>query len=228
MVLILKKLPFYCERYSESESRSVVSDSLRPHGLYSPRNSPGQNTGVGSPSFLHWIFPTQGSNPGFLHCRWILYHLSHQGSPQNRLRFLYHTIPGSPVCFWFCVVCLDPARGHGIPYVLWQMDLTLYWRQIGGFCLSSGPWFVPGCSLNQRWVTYLFLFPVGSAFWESDFRRQRPQQTRTCFSNSSFDVLICSPRTADDLASPPPPKLASLQVRIQCPLRLLQPSQLLQ
>ena len=27
------------------------------------------------------IFPTQGSNPGFLHCRWILYHLSHQGSP---------------------------------------------------------------------------------------------------------------------------------------------------
>ena len=35
-------------RYSESESRPVVSDSLRPHKLYSPWNSPGQNTGVGN------------------------------------------------------------------------------------------------------------------------------------------------------------------------------------
>ena len=66
---------------SESESRSVVSDSLRPHGLYSPWNSPGQNTGVGSLSLLQGIFPTQGSNPNLLHCRQILYRLSHQGSP---------------------------------------------------------------------------------------------------------------------------------------------------
>ena len=44
----------------KSESHSVVSDSLRPHGLYSPWNSPGQNTGVGSCSLLQWIFPTQG------------------------------------------------------------------------------------------------------------------------------------------------------------------------
>ena len=60
---------------NESESRSVVSDSLRP-------NSPGQNTGVGSPSLLQGIFPTQGSNPGLLHCRQILYQLSHKGSPR--------------------------------------------------------------------------------------------------------------------------------------------------
>ena len=49
---------------SECESRSVVSDSLWPHGLYSPWNSPGQNTGVGSLSLLQGIFPAQGSNPG--------------------------------------------------------------------------------------------------------------------------------------------------------------------
>ena len=49
---------------SESESYSVVSDSLRPHGLYSPWNSPGQNTGVGSLSLLQRIFPTQGLNSG--------------------------------------------------------------------------------------------------------------------------------------------------------------------
>ena len=66
-----------------SESRSVVSDSLRPHGLYSPWNSPGQDTRVGSRSLLQGIFPTQGSNPGLPHCRRILYQLSHQGSPNT-------------------------------------------------------------------------------------------------------------------------------------------------
>ena len=48
--------------------------------LYSPWNSPGQNAGVGSLSLLQGIFPTQGSNPGLPHCRWILYQLSHKGS----------------------------------------------------------------------------------------------------------------------------------------------------
>ena len=66
----------------ESESRLVLSDSLWPHGLYSPWNSPGQNTGVDSPSLLQRIFPTQGSNPGLPHGRQILYQLSHQGSPR--------------------------------------------------------------------------------------------------------------------------------------------------
>ena len=44
-----------------------------------PRTSPGQNTEVGSFSLLQGIFPTQGSNPGLLHYRQILYPLSHQG-----------------------------------------------------------------------------------------------------------------------------------------------------
>ena len=43
-------------------------------------NSPGQNTGVHSRSLLQGTFPTQGSNPRLLHCRWILYQLSHKGS----------------------------------------------------------------------------------------------------------------------------------------------------
>ena len=67
---------------SESDSHAVVSNSLRPHGLYSPWNSPGQNTGVGSLSLLQGIFPTQGSNPGLPYCRWSLYQLSHKGSPR--------------------------------------------------------------------------------------------------------------------------------------------------
>ena len=64
----------------ESESLSITLDSLQPHGLC-PWNSPGQNTGVGSLSLLQGIFPTQRLNPGLLHCRQILYQLSHQESP---------------------------------------------------------------------------------------------------------------------------------------------------
>ena len=55
---------------------------LWPHELYSSWNSPGQNTGVSSLSFLQRVFPTQGSKPGLLHCRWILYQLSQKGSPR--------------------------------------------------------------------------------------------------------------------------------------------------
>ena len=105
---------------SKNESCSVMSDSLRPYGLYSPWDSPGKNTGmdrlsllqgdlpnpgieprsptlqvdslpaesqgkpkntgVGSLSLLQGIFPTQELNWSLLHCRWILYQLSHQGS----------------------------------------------------------------------------------------------------------------------------------------------------
>ena len=64
----------------ESESRSVVFNSLGPHGLYNPWNSLGPNCGVGT--LLQGIFPTHGLNPGLLHCRQILYQLSHKGSPR--------------------------------------------------------------------------------------------------------------------------------------------------
>ena len=43
-------------------------------------DSPGKNTGVSCHALLQGIFPTQESNPGLPHCRWILYHLSHQRS----------------------------------------------------------------------------------------------------------------------------------------------------
>ena len=75
-----------------SESRSVESDSLRPYGLYSPWNSPRQNTGVGSISLFQGIFPTQGLNPGLLHCRQILYQLSHvnQTVKENVIIIVHH------------------------------------------------------------------------------------------------------------------------------------------
>ena len=54
-----------------------------PPGSSVQGDSPGKNTGVGCHALLQGIFPIQGSNPGLPHCRWILYCLSHQGSPRK-------------------------------------------------------------------------------------------------------------------------------------------------
>ena len=78
-----------------SVSCSVMSDSLRPHGLWPTRllcpwDSPGKNTGVGCHSLLQGIFLTQGLNLGLPHCRQILYHLSHQRGPIGSLLQFQH------------------------------------------------------------------------------------------------------------------------------------------
>ena len=109
----------------ESESRSVVFDSLWPHGLYSPWNSPGQNTGVGSLSLLQGIFPTQGWNPGLQHCRWILYQLSHQKSPTILEWVAYSFSRGS---FW-------PRNGTGVS------------------CIAGG--FFTGWAIRDEWMWLL-------------------------------------------------------------------------
>ena len=119
----------------ESESHSVVSDSLWPHGLYSPWNSPGQNTGVGSLSLLQGIFPTQGLNPGLLHCRWILYQLSPQGSPRILEWVAY---PFSSTSSWLRnqtrVSCIAGIfftnwairEGTGSSYQIWSWSACLW------------------------------------------------------------------------------------------------------
>ena len=65
-------------------SHLILCDSMHcsPPGSSVHGDSPGKNTGVGCHALLQGIFPSQGSNPGLLHCRQILYHLSHQGSPR--------------------------------------------------------------------------------------------------------------------------------------------------
>ena len=78
--------------YFQSESCSVMSDSLWPHGqnpMLCPWDSPGKNTRVGCHFLLQGIFLTQGSNPGLPHFRQILYHLGHQGSPKSGSKFTF-------------------------------------------------------------------------------------------------------------------------------------------
>ena len=88
-----------------SESLSAVQLFATPWTIQS-MNSPGQNAGMGSCSLLPGIFPTQWSNPGlpvlqvdiFFFCRWILYQLSHKGSPKLPLK---RVNPHYTLCFKF-------------------------------------------------------------------------------------------------------------------------------
>ena len=103
----------------ESESHSFMFDSLQPHGLYSPWNSPGQNIAVGSLSLLQGIFPTQGSNPGLPHCRRILYRLSPKGSPRILAWVAYPFSSGSSwPRNWIGVSCI--AGGFFTNWAMWS------------------------------------------------------------------------------------------------------------
>ena len=80
--LVIQLCPTLCNPMGCSPPGSSV------HG-----DSPGKNTGVGCHALLQGIFPNQGWNPGLPHCRWILYCLSHQGSPRT-LEWLSYPSPG--------------------------------------------------------------------------------------------------------------------------------------
>ena len=85
--LALHKWKFKCTCWS-----AILTGSLK--WLYTAWNCPGQNTGMGSCSLLHGIFLTQGSNPGLLHGRWILYQLSYQWSLRPSMDFYKYYILG--------------------------------------------------------------------------------------------------------------------------------------
>ena len=95
-------------------SCSVMSDSLGPHGLYSPPDSsvhgdsPGKNTEVGC-CVLQGIFPTQGWNPGLPYCKRTLYHLSYQGSLKYSLCNSYLFEVGDVYFFFFIIIRINRA-----------------------------------------------------------------------------------------------------------------------
>ena len=110
-----------------------MSDSLWPHGLYSPWNSPGQNTGVGNLCLLQGIFPTQESNWGLLHCRWILYQLSYQGSPSTLLTH------------YLCV----NLKVHNMVY-----EFKFYWGSYWGQSLGDSS---RNCSKEEGRIQYIYM-----------------------------------------------------------------------
>ena len=117
-----------------SESRSIVSDSVRPRGLYSPRNSLGQNIGVGS--LLQGIFPAQGSNPGLPHCRRILYQLDTEGG----CYFLFQGL--------FPIQGLNP---HHLHLLHWQADSLTAEPQGRPMCLRGNNCFQSQIYVSNYW-----------------------------------------------------------------------------
>ena len=109
--------------WSESQSCPTLCNPM-DHTLCG--NSPGQNTGVDSLSLLQGIFPTQGSNRGLLHCRRILYHLSHKPSPRilKWVAYPFSSRSSQPNCqSWR--TCLMFSRGLYLRFSL--MKLRIPW-----------------------------------------------------------------------------------------------------
>ena len=132
-----------------------MSDSLQPHGLYSPWNSPGQNTGMGSLSLLWGIFPTQGSKPGFLHYRQILYPPNHKGSPRILEWVAYPFSRGSSRLRNRTGVSYTAGRF----FTNWAMREPLYCVRVkwvnpsachGSSCTSAQQWQLP--SYRHLWI----------------------------------------------------------------------------
>ena len=136
--------PLSPESEHESESRSVMSTSLQPHGLYSSWNFPGQNTGVGSLSLLQGIIPTQELNGGLPHYRRILYQLSYQGSPELSPEVCSHlcpvsqcyylTISSSVIPFFSCLQSFPASKSFSS-----ELALRIKWPKYWSFIFSISP-----------------------------------------------------------------------------------------
>ena len=131
---------------------SHVSDSLWPHGLYSPWNSPGQNTVVGSLFLLQGIFPTQGSNPFLLNCRLILYQLSQNGS--------------SRILEW---VAYPSSRGSSWPRNQTGVSCTAGWF-FTNWAIREDPIFPIASPSNKKAYT---------TFLDSTIRGQKEEQSHS-------------------------------------------------
>ena len=123
-------------------TRSVMSDSLQPHGLYPTRflrpwDSPGKNTGVGCHLLFQGIFPTQGSNLDLPHCRQTLYPLSHQGSPcilQEHSSFF--TNLKYKIIQTYSQILTTPT--HMLSLILFAILVAKYCKQLPGIHFFSG------------------------------------------------------------------------------------------
>ena len=107
-----------------------------------------KNTRVGCNALLQGIFPTQGSNPGLPHCRPILYHLSHQGSPNCIIHscklalLLDHKFVNAVLVVQLCPILYNPMDcsppGSSIHGIL--QARILKWVAMLSSKGSSQPW----------------------------------------------------------------------------------------
>ena len=157
---------------SESESHLVVSDSLWPHGLYS---LPGSSVhGIIQARILEWvaityskgIFPTQGSNPGPLHYRWILFHLSHQGSPRTLEWVAYpfsRDLPAKNQTGISCIAEGFPTR-RSIRKALTIVKFSCQSGRLGNLYKNYKHFFISSSPQNKKSVANLIDVGMGGRF----------------------------------------------------------------
>ena len=156
---------------SESKSLSVMSDSLRPHGL-SPWNSPGQNTGVGSLSLLQGICPTQELNWDLLHCRRIL-----ECSDYRTVALISHT---SEVMLKILQARLQQNLNRDVP------DVQAGFRKARGIRdqIANICWIIKRAREFQKnicIIDYTKVFVWITTNYEKFFKRWEYQTTRPAF-----------------------------------------------
>ena len=150
-----------------SVSCLVVPDSLLHHGLQPTRllcpwDFPGKDTGVGCHFLLQGIFPTQGSNPGLLHCRQILYQLSFKGSPIPHcseihiLSSYYYKLDHPKINTLFLFLSLSRFELYPMPLNFFDLDLIRSFFFYGFLFYISSSWGLLGNSLTLSFPSPLF------------------------------------------------------------------------
>ena len=123
--------------------------TIAHHGILCPCNFPGKNTRVGCHFLLQEILPTQGLNPGLLHCRQMLYHLSLQGTLCIPMQSIDWDFPGGPVVKTPRFHC----RGHRLDPWLGNWDPTCCTAAIIIIKCSRSPLYEKR-HLEERWQEY--------------------------------------------------------------------------
>ena len=177
--------------------------------LLCPWNSPGKNTRVGCHSLLQGIFPTQVSNPGLLHCRWILYRLSHQGTPitsKEALRNGKWKLSGKMAQLFALQMGNTPK--HILPQPPRCSQWPWTWHHSSGYL--SPPASLPcsptyGCFTGSHQTLAHKSSPQSQLLWEPSQRRWgirlkgcrgwcqlRPQLFSCCFRSNEALRWLCS------------------------------------
>ena len=182
-------------------SRSVVSDSLRPHGLLPtwllcPWDFPGNSTGVDCHFLLQRIFPTQGSNPGLPHCRQTLYCLSHQRSPimVQHAKYYSERINFTKTNAWEMM-----EESKQVLQMTMYLSPNLLLKQVPE---EMSPWLTAQCNgdlpkKTEKKVTCCWLSHSAWGFNSSTKKTISEEDTSTCASWESWD------ESGPQLPSPP-------------------------
>ena len=121
--------PTLCDLTDYTVHGILQAPSLQVDSLPAKPQGKPKNTGVGGLSLLQWIFPTQESNRGLLHCRWILHQLSYQGSAPLEIRAaIINRMCGSrlhptPKIYSVRPLFLSPLEGR---YLFWNKCTHLF------------------------------------------------------------------------------------------------------